>query len=279
MLKKIRKFLKFPLTLALAVPFVRRRAAFHFRHDYFSDLELGIPLGDGFWCPLPTHDSVYSFGEIFVAGEYGSFLGEMPLPARWLDIGCHTGYFTLWLAWRHAETASTADWRAFLVDADPRMGPMVAKTLGLNRLKNRCEFRAGLISKKAGAQEFALRDGMGSSADTGMEGVRDVQKIRTLTPDEILAALPPPYDLVKVDIEGAENDFLESYGEVYRHAAAILIEWHSPDREGANAATVRALLEKAGFVFVKDLRPKRVLQLDRQWYSSGVQLYRRAAAV
>src|SRR5271167_3626489 len=99
MLKTLRKIIKLPLTLALRMPFIRKRAAYHFRTDYYPDLEVNIPLGDGFWCPLLTQDSVHSFGEIFVAHEYGSFLDEIPLPRRWIDLGCHAGYFSLYLAW------------------------------------------------------------------------------------------------------------------------------------------------------------------------------------
>ena len=274
-MKFLRKIFKLPLTLALRVPFIRERAAFHFRTDYYADIGVNMPLSDGFWCPILTQDSVHSFSEIFVSQEYGSFLDEVPLPRRWIDLGCHTGYFSLYLAWRHAVAGNAQDWRALLIDADPRMEPLARKALDTNHLPGKYQFLSGLISKAEGERDFALRDGMGSSMDTDMHGVECVQKVGVITPAAILSALPPPYDLVKIDIEGAEVEFVESYKDVYTQASAILMEWHSNDREGSAAAPLRATLEAAGFVFVKDLRPMRVLQLKDGWYSSGVQLYSR----
>jgi FkbM family methyltransferase len=275
--KAIRKFLKLPLTATLRAPFFRKRAAFHFRYEYFADLELSIPLSHGFWCPILGLDALYSFSEIFVTGEYGSFLNEIPLPRRWVDLGCHAGYFTLYLAWQHALAGSAGDWRALLIDADPRTEASTRKTLTQNSLLPKCEYRTGLISKETGELDFALREGMGSSADTSLGGIQGLQRVRAIHAAEILAALPPPYDLIKIDIEGAEADFVEAYRTVYSHATAILMEWHSPDKEGSNERVLRKLLEASDFSLVRELRPRRELQLDGGWLSTGVQLYQRAS--
>jgi FkbM family methyltransferase len=276
--KSIRKFLKLPLTVALRSPFFRKRAAFHLRYEYFADIELNIPLSHGFSCPIPTLDALYSFSEMFVTGEYGSFLNEIPLPRRWVDLGCHTGYFTLYLAWRHAVAGSTGDWRALLIDADPRTEAFTKKTLTQNSLLPKCEYRAGLISRETGEMDFALRGGMGSSADTSMGGIQSLQRVRAIPAAEILTAFAPPYDLIKIDIEGAEADFIEAYEAVHAHAAAILVEWHSLDRGGSKEKGLRKLLEASDFCRVRELRPRRVLQLNGGWYSTGVELYRRAPA-
>jgi FkbM family methyltransferase len=275
--KSIRKFLKLPLTLALRTRFFRKRIAYHFRYEYFADLELSIPLSHGFWCPIPMLDAFDSFSEIFVTHEYGSFLDEIPLPRRWVDLGCHVGYFTLYLAWQHALAESLGDWRALLIDADPRSEAFMRKTLAQNSLLPKCEYRAGLISKQPGEPNFALRGGMGSSSDTSMGGIQSLQKVRTIGPAEILAALPPPYDLIKIDVEGAEIDFIEAYREVHTHAVAILIEWHSPDKEGSREKDVRELLEGSDFSLAREIRPRHTIKKDAGWYSSGVQLYRRAS--
>jgi hypothetical protein len=56
--------------------------------------------------------------------------------------------------------------------------------------------------------------------------------------------------------------------------AAVLMQWHSPDKEGSNEKSLRELLEACDFSLVRELRPRRELQLDGGWYSTGVQLYR-----
>src|SRR6516165_674935 len=111
-----------------------------------------------------------------------------------------------------------------------------------------------------------------------MGGIQELRRVRVIPPAEILAALPPPYDLIKIDVEGAEGDFIEAYRTVHAHAAAILMEWHSPDKEGSKEKGLRQLLEASDFSLVRELRPRRVFQSDSGWSSTGVQLYRRASA-
>ena len=138
-----------------------------------------------------------------------------------------------------------------------------------------CQFRAGLISNRTGELDFALRAGMVSSTDASLGGIQGMRRVRAIPPSEILAALHPPYDLIKIDVEGSEADFLETYSAVYSKTAAILMEWHSPDKEGSREGRFRKMLEASGFHHVRDLRPRRILQLDTGWLSSGTQLYRR----
>src|SRR6516165_7517463 len=85
-----------------------------------------------------------------------------------------------------------------------------------------------------------------------MGGIQELRRVRVIPPAEILAALPPPYDLIKIDIEGAEGDFIEAYRTVHAHAAAILMEWHSPDKEGSKEKSIRKLLEASDFYLVRE---------------------------
>jgi FkbM family methyltransferase len=271
--RPIRKLLKLPLTLPLQISFVRRRVAFELKYRWFRDLEIAIPLSNGFYCPISVIDSVHSFSEIFVNNEYGSFLQKMPLPKRWIDLGCHAGYFTLYLAWRNAVNGR-CDWRALLIDADPRMKEITDATIRLNGLEPYCVLLWGLISKERGEREFALRAGMGSSGDLSVGDASEVRRVRSIPPEEMMTLFAPPYDLVKVDIEGAEYDFLEGYSKVYSNTSWILIEWHSSDRDGSGQERVMRVLEAQGFHLMGTVRGKRECELDGRWFSSGVQLYR-----
>jgi hypothetical protein len=98
------------------------------KYRWFRDLEISIPLSNGFDYPISTIDSVHSFSEIFVNNEYGSSLEKVPLPKRWIDLGCHAGYFTLHLALQHA-VKGDGNWQALLVDADPRMKEIAQTTI------------------------------------------------------------------------------------------------------------------------------------------------------
>ncbi len=122
-LRKLHKLFKLPITVPLRFGFIRRRVAFELR-PWFGEFEFEIPLTGELACPIGSWDAAHSFSEIFVTNEYGSFLDEMPLPRRWLDLGCHAGYFTLYLAWKNALAGRAKEWSALMIDADPRMEPV-----------------------------------------------------------------------------------------------------------------------------------------------------------
>lgn len=268
------RLLKLPITAPLRFGFIRRRVAFELR-PWFGEFEFEIPLTEELACPIGGWDSAQSFSEIFVTNEYGSFLDEMPLPLRWLDLGCHAGYFTLYLAWKNALAGRAKDWSALLIDADPRMASLASWTLRRNSLDKNGSFKLGMIAEGNGDREFALRPGMGSSSDLAMPA-KKVCRVPCITAAEIAGSFPPPYDLIKIDVEGAEYDFARSYADLYREAGYLLIEWHSPDREGTREPELSELCARNGFEHAKVIRAKRELCVDGTWHSSGVQLYRRA---
>jgi FkbM family methyltransferase len=270
----IRRLLKLPITAPLKFGFIRRRVAYELR-PWFGELEFEIPLTKDMACPIGQWDSAHSFSEIFVANEYGAFFDEAPLPRRWLDIGCHTGYFTLYLAWRNALAGRARDWSALMIDADPRMEPLVSWTLRRNGIDGNGTFKLGMIGAGSGTGAFALRPGMISSSNVAGAPADAVCRVPWITAEEIAKAFPPPYDLIKIDIEGAEYDFAGSYSDLCRQASYLLVEWHSPDREGRREPELRELCARNGFEYVKEIREKREACMDGVWNSSGVQLYRR----
>src|SRR5688572_24879872 len=160
----LRKLLKWPLRAALRLPAIRKRIAYELRRDYFDDLQVFIPLGHGIKCPIRRDEYVHSFSEIFLANEYGDFLDYIPLPRRWIDLGCHAGYFSAFLAW-HSRRNNTDDFTALLVDADPRVKADVEFLARVNKLERRFTFLPGLIQAGAGEKPFGLRPGMTSSSE------------------------------------------------------------------------------------------------------------------
>jgi FkbM family methyltransferase len=196
----------------------------------------------------------FSFSEIFIDGIYDEMLlnGAGPLPSRWLDLGCHAGYFSLWLECRRRHQGLLANSAAFLVDADARRLPGLARLLELNRLAPRWNFAHGAICAGEGRHVFYQRSVMASSAAPDAADPGQSVSVPILTPALLLEKFPPPYDLIKVDIEGGEVDFLAHYETVWRHARAILLEWHADSLGSAGVEGVRARLRDGGFSRMRD---------------------------
>ena len=229
---------------------LRRRLALALRMFHFADLDLSLPLSHGLSCPLGLSEDGHSLSEIFFNGSYSDILsGNSPaLPSRWIDLGCHAGYFSLWLEWqrRRLGLPSGAS-AALLVDADARHQPGVTHLLETNGLALRWSFAHGAICAGEGQRVFYQRSVMASSAATYAPEPGHPVSVPILTPALLLKQFPPPYDLIKVDIEGGEVDFLAHYETVWLQSRSILLEWHADSLGSAGVEGLRIRLRDSGF--------------------------------
>jgi FkbM family methyltransferase len=236
---------------------------------------LHLGLSDGFHCPVGFRDAIESFNEIFVRHEYGPFLDEIPFPKRWLDLGCHCGYFSLYLAWQCRVRGLPEDYRGLLLDGDARVLAEARRTLLENRIEGHFEVLHGVIGSGAGEMEFAQRDGMSSSTNLLDLRAKRVVRVPILPPEAIAAALPPPYDLVKIDIEGGESDFLESYTGLLDGCGTLLLEWHDWNRMGWGEEEIGRRVRALGFRKVRPLKAATEVRAEGQTFRFGVDQYRR----
>jgi len=246
------KFSDLVLKPLLALHPLRRRVAFALRHEYFADLDLFIPLSHDLACPLVHEDDRVSLSEIFFGGEYDSLATHIELPRRWIDLGCNAGYFSLWLEWQRRKAGLSVDSTALLVDADPRQPAAIERLFALNHLGSRWAFTLGLIAPGDGRQNFYQRRFMASSTQPDASNPAQSVSIETLTPGRLRTQFPPPYDLIKVDIEGAETDFWEHYKALWSETKSLLLEWHGPS---PGPETWRTRLRDGGFANVRDFLP------------------------
>jgi FkbM family methyltransferase len=269
----LNKALKFPLHLALGSKSFRQKLIYELRRNYFADLQFQVPLTADFSCPILQERFAWSFSEIFLNSEYGSFLKETGLPRRWLDIGCHAGFFSVYLAWQHRIERSER-FEALLIDADPRVEKDVSDLITAMNLTNHFRFKLGAIGAAARSVEFALREGMASSAaETGSEKVTKVA-VPILTPEEIARLLPGPYDVIKIDVEGAEDAFIERYQQVYNCCKFLILEWHSWDAEGMASVKIQQALKKEGFDLSEQIQSLKTHKVDERVLTTGCHLYR-----
>ena len=239
--------------------FIRRRLTFFLRQYYFNELGFKINIGRGLVCPVFHPSAIYSLEEIFFENEYQSAFQEINLPNKWLDLGCHYGYFSLYLAWLHAVANSNSrPYRAFLIDADSRVGRGIADLINLNNLDANISYMHGAVSEGAGSVSFKGNLVMSSSLsalDESSEGV--LIKVPIADQTLIMRHLAPPYDLVKIDVEGAEYDFLLSYKDIISSTSALIIEWHSWHRGGGSQLQIQSMVESYGFQLQKVLQPPK----------------------
>jgi FkbM family methyltransferase len=254
---------------------VRRNIAFRLKNEYYSDLQLTVPLGHNLTCPMPSADSWWSFSEIFVQQEYRTTFDHVPLPDRWLDLGCHAGFFSLYLLWLRKSKHMNINCGALLVDADSRVEAAIDSLVRLNGLEAQLKFRRGLICSTTGEQPFEERSHMYSSIP--FSGSSN-SSVTTITAGDISRLLPPPYDMVKLDIEGAEFDFLSSYSSLLEHTKCLLMEWHSWHRGKGGLPQLQGLLKAAGFSLIREITPPHSVTVGDISGECGVLLCTRTEA-
>lgn len=256
---------------------LRRRLAFHLKQHHFADLQMRIPIGQGLVCPVGAEENLMSFGEIFGEREYEALLREIPPPRRWLDVGAHAGYFSLMLAARLLQEGVDG-WEALLVEPDPRLRRTIEAGLAQPGLRNRARFLPAAVGAGGvGELPFALRSGMVSSLDAGAAQVAQTVAVPIASEAEIAARLAPPYDLLKLDVEGAEYDFVRDYGALCRGARALVVEWHADHETAPRIAELRANLARHGLTGGRALRGLHRSGGNGPLAVSGLELFTREA--
>lgn len=254
---------------------LRERLAFELVHRHFRSLDIKIPLSGGLVVPVTSQEAWVSFSEIFLQGEYDELWSCMPVPDCWLDLGCHSGYFSLLCEEKRRREGRTIAPKALLVDADSRSVAAVEHLIIVNKLDQGMHFMHGAVGPAQETVNFVTRSFMSSGVAGLDENGGTLSSISVLKQKSILEQFPPPYDLIKIDIEGSEYGFVDRYEEIWRNARYLVFECHETDsvapswEEGARWVEKRTQFERLGARVAKLCDPKR---------SAGLAFFRNPAA-
>ncbi len=235
---------------------IRRRILFALRQWHYKEMGVLIPVGQGLSCPIVKRDYWHSFEEIFFTDEYRPVFDTIPLPGRWLDIGCHAGFFSLFVVQQRRKAGLPGPGSALLIDGDARVIDSIREIQAQNPAAGKAfDFLHGAIAKSGDTVEFEEEVAMSSAlAQPGQAG-KTRRLVPVALPEQITARLAPPYDLVKIDVEGAEHDFLSRYQGVLEKSKHLLLEWHSWHFGGGGLPAIQDAAAKAGFREVKVIVP------------------------
>lgn len=167
------------------------------------------------------------------------------------DIGCNVGYFTCMLASKYGKNL-----RGIMVDANPH----VLKEARWHRDENELhgiEIIEGIVGSKS--NEFYVFEADTCSASRlGEQQAADLKRF-TKTQCRVIdfesesrsVWTNTRCDVLKVDIEGAELDFLRSCPTFLRLVDNAFIEWH--EQYEVSLQDVNTLMESAGLMYVKTI--------------------------
>lgn len=213
---------------------------------------LGLRAGTAVGLAIPIRDEAdwILFDDIFLEGEYDRAISELleraPVDRRIeiLDLGANVGYFTLRTAQRLLEEGRGDDFRLTLVEGSAKTYRRLRTNLsGQEPLRGRVELVHGLVGRTAGTGRIAERSFHATSRVVG-SGERE-WRAREVPYHDL-----GPYwteagtiDLLKCDIEGAEEAFLESYRHLLPSVRLAVFELH---HDACDTERCRRLLAEAG---------------------------------
>ena len=245
------------ISFLLNFKFIRNRLKFHFLHSYFNELQVSIPVGNGYIAQLLETDSYDSFSEIFIQQEYSDFIPDEPI-TNILDIGANYGYFSLWLQSKRSQDKIYST----LIEPSLRCRRSLEKLVKLPRLQNRFQYLQRAVGDpKEPLIKFFDRPYMAGSIFES-EHSDPPYDANTLKSSEILSSNSSSYDLIKCDIEGGEWDLLIHYPSILKNSKFLVMEWHSWHSGGGSFPQIEKKLHEIGFQIIKSSSPQEAVGRD-----------------
>ena len=239
---------------------VKSAAGYRVFYDQVAELRSGVRLR------VKDHPDWAVFAEVFVDGGYdraildtvrdaaareggaqtaGTQTAGVGRPVVVLDLGANAGFFTLRVVDLLRREAPGAEARVLAVEAGDRPARKFRdRVFGDNRLGREVTLVHGLVGRRTGSAPFVEYP-----ATTTNNVFDEVIGGATLDYVDLEAHVGPgPVDLVKCDIEGSEQAFLESYGPLLARTRRVVVELHEAF---VDYDACRDLLRGAGFRLVE----------------------------
>jgi FkbM family methyltransferase len=198
-------------------------------------------------CLIPHSHQLVLFGKpAFYAGERGPLELAAILSQHsdaFVDIGAHVGYFTFYVRTRLGVSKPI-----YFFEPDPDLYHIVDRNVRSNSLAEVYGFREA-IGNTTGVATFYknLSDPLSGSLDTYFVGAHDVDRIevKVTTYSEFAQRVGLRNACVKVDIEGAEQQFIDGAINSISSISDLIIEVLGP---AVKAGFIQKMIFDLGFV-------------------------------
>ncbi len=205
-------------------------------------------LRSGLMIRVLNYNDWIIYNDIFVDGEYNDAIENLlrgtansSRPARVLDLGGNVGFFTMRLVDAFLQQ-NRPEFEARMVEGSPSTFRELQERLGANEklLQGRVRAVHGLAGERTGRAQIAESFSHGENTLFNSTGHRTSVPFVNL---EELVLGWERIDLLKCDIEGAEELFLRNYPDLLRRTDRAVFEFH---HEMCDVPQCRTLLAEAG---------------------------------
>ena len=232
-------------------------------HSIVLRIPQKIALRDGLRISTFSTSDNALFWSVFTSREYNSlipYLIKKDVAVDCVvDCGAACGYFSLFI--EHLNRVSILGWNPKYVCIEPADFNFrkLEENFLQNNLNKKSDLYKGLVGKKGGLEYFyESRKQPWSSSLIDRNNIRSVRKRREYI--DISAYTNGSNVLLKLDVEGAEFDFLRCYDGSLNGVSAMIIEWH---HEFGDIGEAKKILERNGLLLFasSDMCHNRTVEL------------------
>jgi FkbM family methyltransferase len=193
----------------------------------YADLDFRTP--SGLHLRVPDRGAWSSVGEVFVARGYDPFYRHLERVRHWVDLGCNQGFFSFGLLEHLArKEGHFPDTRVFLGDANETCVSRVSAAIGNNNLQGKWKCERVIIGPPDTNVRFEQhKDSVHSNIFAWGRSHKNFN-LATTNITQMLAKEQNLFDLIKIDIEGAEKFLFEHHLNFLQRFHHGLCEWHVP---------------------------------------------------
>lgn len=219
----------------------------------YAGLELATESGMHF--SVANRGAWGSYTEVFVGRVYAPFLPHLQSVRGWVDLGCNNGFFSYRLLDQIVQTGGPAPrTRVLLGDADEQCVAAVSRTIEGNPLAADWKCQHVVVGPPGESVTFSQMKDSTHSSIFARRNRKRAFRYPSTDLNALTAGCHGVFDLVKIDIEGAEKILFEHHGDLLRRFRYGLCEWHAPEFDGS---AQREAIERAGFKVI-ELRSQAV---------------------
>ena len=213
-------------------------------------------LNSGVLIRVLNYNDWMIYNDIFVEGEYDAAIEDLlrdshdrSRPVQVLDLGGNVGFFTLRLA-HLLLRAERTNFRVTMVEGSPSTYAELLERLGANKqqLGDRVTAIHGLVGNRTG--EGQIVQGVAHGENTIFAESARGARVSFVDLGKLTATWPR-IDLLKCDIEGAEEIFLSNYADLLAKTDRAVFEFH---HDKCDVPRCRRLLADAGLNPAKTIR-------------------------
>jgi len=199
----------------------------------YAGLDFYTPSGLHLY--VPDRGAWSSAGEVFFSRGYDPFYQHLAGVRDWVDLGCNQGFFSFGLLDHLARAEGHfPETRAYLGDANQHCVKRVIESIKSNGLQKRWKCEQVVIGPPDSTVKFEQhKDSIHSNIFATGRSQKNLY-LSTTNISRMFAGEQGFFDLIKIDIEGAEKFLFQHHLDFLKRFRYGICEWHTPTFTGTD---------------------------------------------